>query len=299
MAFMWWRLDLEVLSDLEESLIWKLNELGIKRFSFKYSPDNAVTRKLQVWLPADELSENDKTLLINSLTPLGKFFGFEDFSPSWVKVEDEDWNLSWKKQWRPDPIGRKLLVLPAWLEVPKQFSDRHILRLDPGFAFGTGKHFSTRLCLEAIEQNSLSGLRVADLGCGSGILSIAALRLGAKKVFAVDTDSLAISATICNSKLNNLGKERISVNLGSLDILKLELGDDPVDLIMCNILAPVIETFAPNLHRIIKPEGRAILSGLLVDQRPYMTSVLENFGWQILSFTERKKWTLLEVSRGH
>ncbi len=297
MEFQWWRLDLDVITDLEESLIWKLDELGIRNFSFKYSPDNAAQRKLQVWLPVNQFSEKDKDQLIDSLIPLGKVFGFENFSPSWIKVEDEDWNLSWKKQWRPDPIGKNLLVLPAWLEVPKQFSDRHVLKLDPGCAFGTGQHLTTRLCLEAIERNSLSGLRVVDLGCGSGILSIAALLLGANKVFAVDTDSLAVSATICNSKLNNLGKERISVHLGSLDILKLELAGDPVDLIMCNILAPVIETFAPNLHTITKPKAKLILSGLLVSQRPSLIGVFENFGWQIVSFTERDKWALVELFR--
>ena len=93
----------------------------------------------------------------------------------WDEVADEDWSLSWKQHWQPDPVGIGLLILPAWLEVPAEHSDRLVIRMDPGSAFGTGSHPTTRLCLEALEQNPPRGALVADLGCGSGVLGLAAL----------------------------------------------------------------------------------------------------------------------------
>ena len=111
-----------------------------------------------------------------------------------------------------------LLILPAWLQVPAEHAQRQALLIDPGSAFGTGSHPTTRLCLEAIEKRSLAGLRVADLGCGSGILGIASLALGAAQVLASDTDSLAVRATAENAALNQ-ASSRLQVQLGSADVL--------------------------------------------------------------------------------
>jgi hypothetical protein len=140
-------------------------------------------------------------------------------------VEDEDWSLSWKRHWGPDPIGETLLVLPAWLDVPPEAAGRRVIRLDPGPAFGTGSHPSTRLCLEGMEALAaarvqagaagevapLAGWRVADLGCGSGLLGLAAIALGAAEVLAVDTDPLAIRATHDNTALNGFAGLTVAI----------------------------------------------------------------------------------------
>ena len=128
-------------------------------------------------------------------------FGLALAEPLWEELADEDWSLSWKKHWQPDPVGQRLLILPAWLEVPEEHADRLVLKMDPGSAFGTGSHPTTRLCLEALEEMPPHDQRVADLGCGSGVLGLASLALGASEVLAADTDSLAVRATTDNAAL--------------------------------------------------------------------------------------------------
>ena len=141
----------------------------------------------------------------------------------WIEIKDEDWSISWKKNWKPDPVGKSILILPAWLDVPEEFLERKIIHLDPGSAFGTGSHPSTRLCIEALDNDPPSGQIIADVGCGSGILSLAALKLGAQSTFSVDIDSLAISATKINSALNDFPEHLLNVSLGSIDELEVNI----------------------------------------------------------------------------
>ena len=181
MALSWWRLELPCLPELEESLIWKLNALGIPRVAVRHRPEAPEQRQLVAWLPEADWPEAERGQLEQALAPLANTFGLELPTIVWQQQDDEDWSLSWKQHWEPDPVGRRLLILPAWLELPAEHADRLVIRMDPGSAFGTGSHPTTRLCLEAIEDlPDLEGARVADLGCGSGILGIAALLQGAE-----------------------------------------------------------------------------------------------------------------------
>ena len=189
----WLRLEQEFSFELEDSFYWLLSKLDIHRFSFEHDPDNNSTQKLFIWLPLNEWSVRDQEILVQSLISLTEPFDLTLPECKWIQVKDEDWSLSWKKNWKPDPVGKLILILPAWLDVPEKFLERKIVRLDPMSAFGTGSHPSTRLCLEALDNAPPLGQTIADLGCGSGILSLTALKLGAKSTFSVDTDSLAIS----------------------------------------------------------------------------------------------------------
>ena len=231
----------------------------------------------------------------------------------WHRQDDEDWSLSWKQHWQADPVGQSLLILPAWLEAPAAEAHRRQIRMDPGSAFGTGSHPSTRLCLEALEDLAgqrgglgapapLEGLRVADLGCGSGILALAALRLGASQVAAVDTDSLAIRATTANALLNDftvddgsLSPAQLSVALGSASTLETLLEGRPADLLLCNILAPVIEALSPCFARLLAPAGVGFLSGLLVDQAPGLEKVLAAQGWRAQLVARQESWGLMRL----
>jgi ribosomal protein L11 methyltransferase len=204
-------------------------------------------------------------------------FGLALADPLWEELADEDWSLSWKKHWQPDPVGQRLLILPAWLEIPEEHAQRLVLKMDPGSAFGTGSHPTTRLCLEALEAMPPCDQRVADLGCGSGVLGLASLALGAHEVFAADTDSLAVRATTDNAALNALKAEQLRVSHGSIDTLATLLNGEAADLLLCNILAPVIEALAPQFASVLKPEGRGLLSGLLVDQAPRFQRLAEEF----------------------
>ena len=294
---MWWRLSLPVETELEESLLWKLNDLGLHRVAIQHAPESPDQRTLLAWLPAHEWPEDQRIELFSSLAPLALTFGQTLAQPVWDELADEDWSRSWKQHWQPDPVGQMLLILPAWLGVPEEHAQRLVLKMDPGSAFGTGSHPTTRLCLEALEQQPPATLRVADLGCGSGVLGLAALALGARQVLAVDTDSLAVSATADNAALNGLSADALRVRQGSVEVLQNLLAQQPADLLLCNILAPVIEALAPSFESLLAKEGRALLSGLLVDQAPRLKQVLGELGWTVTLSAEQGRWGLLEIRR--
>ena len=292
---MWWRLSLPLHPVLEESLLWKLESLGLHRLAVQHAPESPDQRMLLAWLPASEWPKDQRDQLLNSLRPMAETFGLELAQPIWEELAEEDWSLSWKKHWQPDPVGERLLILPAWLDVPKEHQHRLVLKMDPGSAFGTGSHPTTRLCLEALEAMSLRDQTVADLGCGSGILGLAAVALGAREVLAADTDSLAVRATTDNALLNGLEAEQLSVSYGSIDKIESMLDGEAVDLLLCNILAPVIEALAPQFASVLKSTGRGLLSGLLVDQAHRLIQVLAEYGWRARPIAEQGRWGLLEI----
>ena len=281
--------------ELEESLAWKLNDLGLHRFAVQHSPETPHQKTLLVWLPQPEWPLAEREQLLASLEPLSQPFGLAFPAGVWDEVADEDWSLSWKQNWQPDPVGQQLLILPAWLEVPMEHADRLVIRMDPGSAFGTGSHPTTRLCLEALEAAPPQGLLVADLGCGSGVLGLASLLLGADAVLAADTDSLAVRATEGNRTLNDCSEQRLEVALGSVETLQALLAGRRADLLLCNILAPVIEALSPGFESLIAPNGRALLSGLLVDQAPRLKEVLKTQGWRVTQELAQGRWGLLEI----
>ena len=298
----WWRLELACPPELEESLLWKLELLGIPRVALRHRPEAPQQRQLLAWLPAADWPEAERQQLEAALAPLAEPFALQLPPITWTRQDDEDWSLSWKQHWQPDPVGRTLLILPVWLELPAAHADRRVIRLDPGSAFGTGSHPTTRLCLEAIEAladqagGSLGSIRVADLGCGSGILGLAALLQGAARVAAVDTDSLAVRATQDNAALSGCS-DRLQVGLGSAQTLATLLEGRPADLLLCNILAPVIEALSPTFHTLLGATGVGLLSGLLVDQAPGLEQALLEQGWRAQLTAQQGLWGLMTIRR--
>lgn len=298
----WWRLELASLPELEESLLWKLADLGIARVAVQHRPETPSQRQLIAWLPAIDWPELERQQLALALAPLAEPFGLALPPLRWSQQADEDWSFSWKQHWQPDPVGKGLLILPAWLPCPPEHVERRLIAMDPGSAFGTGSHPTTRLCLEALEllaamtPEGLAGLRVADLGCGSGVLGLAALRLGAASVAAVDTDSLAVRATTDNAALNGLTPQ-VRVQLGSVEALAELLEGQPADLLLCNILAPVIQALCPAFNTVLAANGVGLLSGLLVDQAPALQLALRDEGWQAELTAEQSQWGLMTIRR--
>ena len=298
----WWRLELASLPELEESLLWKLAELGIPRVAVQHRPETPSQRQLIAWLPAIDWPEPERQQLALALAPLAEPFGLALPPLQWSQQADEDWSLSWKQHWQADPVGKGLLILPAWLPCPPEHAERQLIAMDPGSAFGTGSHPTTRLCLEALEllaartPEGLAGLRVADLGCGSGVLGLAALRVGAASVAAADTDSLAVRATADNAALNGLTPQ-VRVQLGSVEVLAELLEGQPADLLLCNILAPVIQALCPAFNTVLAANGVGLLSGLLVDQAPALQLALRDEGWQAELTAEQSQWGLMTIQR--
>ena len=323
----WWRLELLALPELEESLLWKLQVLGIHRVAIEHPPRNPDQRQLLAWLPAVDWPQPERLQLEGALAALGEPFGLTLPPIRWQQQGDEDWSLSWKQHWQADPVGTRLLILPAWLDSPEEFAERLSIRIDPGNAFGTGSHPTTRLCLEALERwadgpgaQLARPVRVADLGCGSGILALAALKLlsasdapgaaarpaPAVQVFAVDSDPLAVRATWANAACNGVAVPgappdpggqpgSLQVAQGSVEGLAELLAGQPADLLLCNILAPVIEALAPAFATVLAPGGVGLLSGLLVSQVPALTQALAVAGWRAELGAQQSQWGLLEI----
>lgn len=207
-------------------------------------------------------------------------------------VEDKDWETCWQKYYKPIEIGRRLLVIPEWERDSVALNGRVPLILNPGLAFGTGSHATTRLCLTAIEKSISGGETVLDLGCGSGILSIAALKLGAASARAVDIDDKCLDVAYENAALNGIEKDRYTVLAG--DVLK-----DPVlcealgggyDLVVANIVADVIIGLAPFARRFLKPGGLFVCSGIIDDRAVEVANVLRLHGWSILESNPSDGW---------
>ncbi len=212
--------------------------------------------------------------------------------PAFRFIEEENWSDIWKAKYKPISIGEKLLVLPAWYEAPK--GNRHAIVLDPGMAFGTGLHPTTQLCLAAMEDHLGSGASVVDLGCGSGILSIAAILLGAGMVWALDTDPVAVQNARTNIARNGM-LEKIRLEEGSLKtLLHNELERELADVLLANIYATILDRLLDSgLIRAVRPRGTLILSGIMNHQAEAMQAKCAALGAQILETRREGDWVAL------
>jgi ribosomal protein L11 methyltransferase len=296
MSNSWWEITINCIPSLEEDLFWRLSEFGCKGMAVTKSNEDRLT--IAAYVPQIQVTSAQITnfFLELDLDAIEK----EIAAPisTYRQIEEEDWSSSWKQHWHSQPIGDKLLIHPAWLDIPPD-SDRLLLKLDPGVAFGTGTHATTQLCLEALEMRILPGkdIVIADIGCGSGILSTAALLLGASRVYAVDNDPLAVKATAENRELNQIEADRLLVELGTVEQLQMML-PGPVDGVVCNILAEPIMEIAPYLAAVVKPKGWCTLSGIISAQVPDISAKMEKHGWVVGTVWRRDDWSCINLKRG-
>ena len=205
-------------------------------------------------------------------------------------LEESDWENNWKQFYKPMEIGDRLIVIPEWENA--DIGNRVPLILNPGLTFGTGSHATTRLCLKALEQRVHGGERVLDLGCGSGILSIAALKLGAAHAFACDIGDKCQDVAYENAALNGIGKDVYTVRTGDIltdAALQSEIGGG-YDVVLANIVADVIIALAPAVRPLLKPDGVFICSGIIDDRAVEVADKLRQAGLAILESNQSEGW---------
>lgn len=250
--------------------------------------------RVAAYLPLDDELESKKRSLEEALWYMGRIVPLA--APEFVSIADQDWMTVWKQNYQPLRIGKSWLILPAWLEVPES-ETRRVVRIDPAMAFGTGTHPSTQLCLLGVEEYALGAETVIDLGCGSGILSIAALKLGVRHALAVDIDEQAVIATLNNARINAIGDE-LEAEQGSLaDILAGKYALKQAPLVLANILAPVlVRLFDEGLARLVAPGGKLVLAGILENQAEDVLSAARAQGMDLIARYQQEDWVALVVA---
>lgn len=199
---------------------------------------------------------------------------------------EQDWANTWKKYYKPSKVGEKIVVKPIWEEYEPK-SDELIVNLDPGMAFGTGTHETTRMCIQALERYVKSNTTVFDVGCGSGILAIAAAKLGAEKAIGVDLDPVAVESSIENVQYNDLNN--IEILYGNL----VEVIDGKADVIVANILAEIICILTDDVKRVLKEDGIFITSGIIHDRVDMVCEKLEASGFEVIEKNRDGEWNCI------
>ena len=220
----------------------------------------AVTEQLKIMLPQDAIVEV-------------------------ISVNEDDWANNWKKYYHPIRVGKNLVIKPSWIDYEKQENDI-IVELDPGMAFGTGTHETTRMCMTHLEKYINKNSRVLDVGCGSGILSITSLLIGAKEVTGVDIDPVAVKVAIENGEMNNFRAPQYNIKRGNL----VDEAQGKYDVIVANIIADVIIAVCGDVKQFVADDGVFISSGIICDRKEDVKKAFAEQGYTIVEELEEGEW---------
>jgi len=294
----WLEIKLEADGEIAEALAEVLGRFisggvvieSVTQFN-AHKQENEPTGKILVsgFLPVDENLEATQLKIeqalwhLSQITPIPK--------PQYTGIKAQNWMNAWKPHFSAIPVGAKMLVLPAWQE-PTQGESRQIIKINPAMAFGTGTHPTTQLCMRFLENHIQPGINVIDVGCGSGILSIAALKLGAKHVLAVDVDNEAIKSTLENAGFNKISPSALEAQQGSIrEIISGEFSIQKAPLVLVNILASIIiDLFENGLEKIVEKDGILLLSGILDHQEEAVMMAGKKAGFSLVEKLSESDW---------
>ena len=296
----WLELSLNLNGELAEAVTEVLSRYSSGGVAIEMAADSnsalsaATDVLVKAYIPIDGQEDEQRRRIEEGLWHLSQIQPLPE--PELRIIKEADWQTSWKKHFQPIEIGKRLLIIPPWITIGE--TEREVIVLEPGMAFGTGLHPSTRICLEAIEDILQPGENILDIGCGTGILSIAAVLLGANHVLAVDTDDIAVQATKENAERNRVA-EYIRVESGSLKQVKiLQTESQNNDLIVANILSHILmDLIQSGLATYVKPKGRIILSGILAEQVEPLVILAADADLELIDVRSEKDWRGLIFKR--
>ncbi|MGB2896137.1 MAG: 50S ribosomal protein L11 methyltransferase [Anaerolineales bacterium] len=296
----WLELSLTLSGELAEAVTEVLSRYAFGGVALEMAADTkgvlstAADVLVRAYIPIDGQEDKQRQRIEEGLWHLSQIQPLPQ--PEFQILDKEDWQTSWQKHFQPIPIGKRLLITPPWITI--EDSKRKVIVLEPGMAFGTGLHPSTRMCLEAIEDILQPGDNILDVGCGTGILSIASVLLGANRVLAVDVDDIAVQAARKNAEKNRVA-EHIQVESGSLEQVKaLQTGTQKPDLIVANILSHILmDLIQSGLATYVKPRGKVILSGILAEQIEPLVNLAADTDLELIEVRSETDWRALIFKR--
>ena len=277
----------------DPSLVNEYIDAGLWDYTDLPRAEDTETVTVRAYLPEDARLESSLLALAERIAALrhaGAALGAGTISHSFVV--DEDWAETWKAYIHTEKIGERIVVRPTWEEYTPS-ADEIVIELDPGAAFGTGAHATTAMCLRWLEHLVSPGMRVYDVGCGSGILAVAAAKLGAGEVIAMDYDPVAVSVAEENIRQNNVH----NVVACESDLLSACEGAAPAELITANIIADVIIRLFAQLDRHLAPGGTLLASGIIDDRIADVEHAAAEHGFTVLDMTCEKEWAAMIIRR--
>ena len=250
-----------------------------------------VDHAISAYFPLNPYAEKRKMAILSTFEE--KFADRDDiiYTVDFYEYDEEDYQNSWKKYLFPEKVSEKFVVKPTWREHTPE-ADELIIELDPGRAFGTGSHPTTSLCLKLMEENISEGDSVIDVGTGSGILMIAADRLGASEIYGTDIDELAVESAKENLELNKISEEKAKVYKGDL-ISVVE--NKKFDVVVANILADVLLILLHDISKVVKPNGKIIFSGIIEDKCELLKREVESLGFTVEEIKADKEWRAMLI----
>ena len=278
----------------DPSLVNEYIDAGLWDYTDLPRAEDTETVTVCAYLPEDERLESSLLTLTERIEGLRRADApIGAGTVSHVFVADEDWAETWKEYVHTEKIGQSIVVRPTWEEYTAK-DDEIVIDLDPGAAFGTGAHATTAMCLRALEHLVVPGTRVYDVGCGSGILAIAAAKLGAGEILAMDCDPVAVRVAEQNIVQNDVRGHVVAMES---DLLAICRGREPAGLIMANIIADVVIRLLDGLDEFLAPGGTFLASGIIDDRIGDVERTAEQHGFTVLDMTCDKEWAAMIMRR--
>lgn len=272
---------------IEDPLDLKKNQLGQFGEIYELDPNDYPEEgvRIKAYLPVNSYLKDSIDEIKQAIDNLAEFHDLGKNEITLTEVHEEDWATAWKQYYKPIHVTEKITIKPIWEEYEQKKDDEIIIEMDPGMAFGTGTHPTTVLSIQAIEKYLKPSDVVIDVGSGSGVLSIAAAKLGAGKVYAFDLDEVAVKSSRTNVDVNKLS-DKITVNQNDL----LQGIDLNADMIVSNILAEIIVKFIDDAWKNLKRDGIFITSGIIKHKEATVLEGLKNQGFDIVETVELEDW---------